>query len=148
MGTASIVEGICYHQYWGCDLTAAIPRPKATAGLKAYWSQLLLTRMCTLSFLCLEEDRMHSSGWYGQREWSLFRQGHGAGRNAKAVGPGEQSKSPSRIYWSAGRSRIGNILPDPILPVENEGTRLILFLVNIYTKKQLFYNSVIKHFLG
>lgn len=68
---------------------------------------------------------------------------------AKAVGLGEQiSKSPSRIYRSAGRSRTGIILPDYILSMENEGTRLILFLVNIYTKNQLFYDGVIKHFLG
>lgn len=56
--------------------------------------------------------------------------------------------SLSRVYWSAGRSRTGIILPDHILPMENEGTRLILFLVNIYTKKKLFYDSVIKYFLG
>lgn len=59
--------GICYHQHWRCDPTAAFPRPKATAGPKIYWSQLLLTRMCPLSLLYLEEDGMHSSGWYGQK---------------------------------------------------------------------------------
>lgn len=74
--------------------------------------------------------------------------GHGTGRNAKAVGPGEQtSKSTSRIYWSVGRSRTRIILPDHILPTEKEH-KIFFFLVNIYNKNQLFYDSVIKHFLG
>lgn len=42
--------------------TAAIPRQKATAGPQTYWLQLLFTSMCALSFLCLEEDGIHSSG--------------------------------------------------------------------------------------
>lgn len=35
-----------------------------------------------------------------------------------------------------------------ILPMENKGTSLILFLVNTYTKNQLLHNSAIKHLLG
>lgn len=35
-----------------------------------------------------------------------------------------------------------------ILPMENKGTSLILFLVNTYTKNHLLHSSAIERFLG
>lgn len=103
-------------------------------------------------FSTLEEERMRSSGGGGRRQ-SLFRLRHSAGRNAEAAGPEGSKHHRAQPGPSGQDSLLGEAGPGfesliNILPMENEGTKIILFLVNLYTKNQLFHNSAVKHFLG
>lgn len=145
---ASIVEGICYHQHWRCAPTAAIPRPKATSGPNTYWSQLLLIRMSTLSFLCLEgrgctalvgtdKEGDPFSGWATVQAGMKRLWGQESQHQRVQAGS-------TGLLGEAGLGLFYLITSSP----QKMSTRLFLFLVNIYTKNQLFYDSVIKHFLG